>query len=56
MENPLKFIERKRPVEGEADKIVFKSATNYKSKPCTSIVTNIRNIKASYPSVFRSHV
>ena len=34
MENPLKFIERKRPVEGEADKIVFKSATNTSLPHC----------------------
>jgi len=53
MENPLKFTERKRPVEGEEKPPAFKSATHFKSRPMPSVVTNMRNMKASFPSVFR---
>lgn len=53
MENPLKFTERKRPVEGEEPGPAFKSATNFKSRPTPSVVTNMKNLKASFPSVFR---
>ena len=53
MENPLKFTERKRPVEGEDKGPAFKSATNFKSRPTPSVVTNMRNLKSSFPSVFR---
>lgn len=53
MENPLKFTERRVPVEGEEKPPAFKTATNFKSKPCASITTNMRNLKASFPSVFR---
>lgn len=53
MENPLKFTERKIPVEGEEKPPAFKSATNFKSRPTPSVVTNLRNMKSSFPSVFR---
>jgi hypothetical protein len=53
MENPLKFTERKRPVEGEDDIKAFKSATTFKSRPTPSVVCNLRNMKSSFPSVFR---
>jgi hypothetical protein len=53
MENPLTFIERKKPIEGEEPRPAFKKATNYKSRPTPSVVTNLRNIKASFPSIFR---
>ena len=53
MENPLKFTERKKPVEGEESGPAFKSATNFKSRPTPSVATNIRNLKSSFPSVFR---
>jgi len=52
-ENPLKFTERRRPVEGEDVAPAFKQATNYKSRPSASVVTNLRNLKSSFPSVFR---
>jgi hypothetical protein len=53
MENPLKFTERKKPVEGEEEKAAFKSATRFKERPSPSVVTNLRNLKASFPSLFR---
>jgi len=53
MENPLKFTERRRPVEGEDDIKPFRSATHFKSRPSPSITTNMRNMKASFPSVFK---
>lgn len=54
MENPLKFLTRKQPVEGEEDaKPSFKSATRFKSRPSPSIVTNMRNMKSSFPSIFK---
>jgi len=53
MENPLKFTERKRPVEGEENPPAFKSAKNVNSRPTPSVVTNMRNLKSSFPSVFR---
>ena len=52
-ENPLKFCTRKRPVEGEEEKPCFKKTHNFKSRPSPSIQTNVRNLKASFPSVFR---
>jgi hypothetical protein len=52
MENPLKFTERHKPVEGEEVPAKFKTATNYRSRPCPSVATNVRNLKASFPSVF----
>jgi len=53
MENPLKFTQRRVPVEGEDDIKPFKMATNYKSRPSPSVTCNLRNMKASFPSVFR---
>jgi hypothetical protein len=53
MENPLKFTERKRPVEGEEPPVAFKSAKNFSSRPTPSVVTNMRNMKSSFPSIFR---
>jgi hypothetical protein len=53
MENPLKFTERKRPVEGEEHPPAFKSATNFRSRPTPSVVTNIRNLKTTFPSIFK---
>jgi len=52
-ENPLKFTERKRPVEGEDVAPAFKSAKNFASRPSPSITTNMRNMKSSFPSIFR---
>lgn len=53
MENPLKFTERKVKVEGEESPSPFKKATNFRSRPSPSVVCNVRNIKASFPSIFR---
>lgn len=52
LENPLKFTERKKPVEGEEHPPAFKSATLFKSRPSPSVVTNIRNLKTCFPSIF----
>ena len=32
----------------------FKSPHRYRSIPCTSVATNIRNLKSSFPTFFRS--
>lgn len=53
MENPGKQISRVRPVEGEDPPPRFKMTTNSYSRPTPSIATNMRNMKASFPSVFR---
>lgn len=53
MENPLKFTQRKQVVEGEEHPPAFKSATLFKSRPTPSVVCNIRNLKSSFPSVFK---
>jgi hypothetical protein len=52
-EDPKKPIERKMPVEGDDDKPKFKPTHNIKSRPTPSIATSMRNIKTSFPSVFR---
>jgi hypothetical protein len=53
-ENPPKALTRKRPVEGEEDNgPKFKLTHHYKTRPTPSVVTNMRNLKASFPSVFR---
>ena len=53
-ENPLKFVKRKMPIEGEEDEMKpFKKTHNTKSRPTPSIQTNLRNLKAAFPSVFR---
>jgi hypothetical protein len=36
-ENPLKFVTRKRPVEGEEEKPAFKKTHNHKSRPSPSV-------------------
>ena len=53
MENPLKFTQRKQVIEGEESPPAFKKATNFRSRPSPSVVCNVRNIKASFPSIFR---
>jgi len=52
-ENPLKFVTRKRPVEGEEEKPAFKKTHNHKTRPSPSVQTHLRNLKAAFPSVFR---
>lgn len=51
-ENPFKHVERKVE-EDNPDKKQFRPAHNYKSRPTPSIQTNMRNLKASFPSVFK---
>jgi len=53
MEDPLKAVTRK-PEDEEADgRKNFKPTHNTKSRPTPSITTNLRNIKASFPTVFK---
>lgn len=50
-EDPRKEITRR--VEPEDEKPRFKPTHNVKSRPMPSVATNMRNLKASFPSVFR---
>ena len=53
-EDPLKRVTRKMPVEGEEEKPKFKPPhLRNKSVPCPSIAKNMRNIKVTFPSIFR---
>jgi len=51
--DPLKFTERKKAVEGEDDRKPFVNTKKEMTRPTPSIATNVRNLKASFPSVFR---
>ncbi len=51
-EDPLKFVTRKKHVEGE-DERKWKTSHKKKSVPTPSVVTNYRNLKSEFPSVFR---
>lgn len=51
--NPPKELKRKIVVEGEEDERPrFKLTYNLRSRPCPSVATNTRNLKASFPSAF----
>jgi hypothetical protein len=52
-EDPPKQLKRKVPVEGADEPAKFKPTHNVKSRPTPSVQTNLRNLKASFPSVFR---
>lgn len=53
-ENPPKAPTRKVKIEGEPEAPpAFKLTYKYKSRPSSSVATNMRNLKASYPSIFR---
>lgn len=52
-EDPLKFVERKKPVEGEEERPKFKPSYNKKSMPVVPVATNVRNLKTEFPSIFR---
>lgn len=53
-ENPLKFTTRKKTEEGgEDEKPAFKMTHVFKTRPTPSVQTNLRNLKTSFPSVFR---
>jgi hypothetical protein len=43
---------RKKEVEGADDK-KWKPTYNKRSKPTPSVVTNYKNLKSEFPSVFR---
>jgi hypothetical protein len=48
-------VEKKpvRKAEGEEERKGFKAPTQFRSRPTPSVATNIRNLKASYPTMFR---
>ena len=52
-ENPLKHTVRVKPVEGQEEPARWKTTTTAYSSPTQSIATNMRNMKASFPTVFR---
>ena len=52
-ENPIKQTVRVKPIDGEEEKARWKMTTNSYSSPTASIATNMRNMKASFPTVFR---
>ena len=52
-ENPLKHTVRVKPVEGVEEPARWKMTTNSYSSPTSSIACNMRNMKASFPTVFR---
>ena len=55
MGDPPRELTRKRPVEGEDDeRKAFKPQNRRnKSVPSPSVMTNMRNIKLAFPSIFR---
>ena len=53
IENPPRNLVRKRPVEGEEEKPRFKMTSNSYSRPTPSIATSMKNMRSSFPSVFR---
>ena len=53
MENPVTQTTRKRVVEGEESPKAFRSPTHFRSRPTPSVATNLRNLKSSFPSIFR---
>lgn len=52
-ENPVKSTIRVKPVEGQEEPARWKMTTNAYSKPTPSIACNVRNMKASFPTVFK---
>ena len=51
MEDPFKHVTRK--MEEEDDKKKFRPTHNSKSRPTPSVQTNMRNLKASFPTIFK---
>ncbi len=51
--NPMRVLQRKKPVEGEEDRPNWRPTYNQKTKPQTSVVTATRNLKKEFPAVFR---
>jgi len=53
VENPIKHLSRVRPIEGEEEKPRWKPTQTQKyASPTSSVATNMRNMKASFPTVF----
>ena len=52
-EDPPKQLKRKIVDDNADEPPKFKMTHNMKSKPTPSVATNLRNLKASFPSVFR---
>lgn len=53
-ENPPKEITRRRVAEDEPEAPPgFRMTHRVKTRPTQSVVCNLRNLKASYPSAFR---
>lgn len=53
-ENPPKALQKKPKVEGEIEPPPgFRMTHRKKSRPTPSVALNFRNLKASYPTVFR---
>ena len=50
--DPPKEITKKEPEDPDAPK-KFKPTHNVKTVPCPSVAVNFRNLKASFPTVFR---
>ena len=53
VEDPVKHVERNRERENEDEKPKFKPTHIGKSRPSPSVQTNMRNLKASFPTVFK---
>jgi hypothetical protein len=52
-EDPPKQLSRKVVDPNVEDPPKFRMTHNHKSRPTASVATNLRNLKASFPSVFR---
>ena len=53
IEDPFKHVTRKVAIEGEDDKKKFRPTHNSKSRPTPAIATNMRNLKAMFPSILK---
>lgn len=51
--DPMRVAIRKKEVEGGDDRKDWRTTYKRKSAPCQSVVTNFRNLKTEFPSVFR---
>ena len=51
--DPMTFITRKKPVEGEEVKPNFRPSHNVKTMSSIPVATNYRNLKTEFPSIFR---
>ena len=52
-EDPPKQLKRKVPDDSKEEPPRFRTTHNYKTRPTPSVATNLRNLKSSFPSVFR---